>query len=85
MVRKQHINEFLKTGLANSGRAAGDGISSDNYGDESWPDNTFGTKPVYTKRRMSLSQEWPKTSPVITFYLEREQIAELCGKKEVST
>ena len=85
MVRKRHINEFLKTGLANSGRSAGTGMLSDNYGDESWPDNIFGTKPVYTKRRMFLSQEWPKASPVITYYLTREQIAVLYGKEEVST
>lgn len=33
--RKAHINERLRTNLANSGRAAGMGISYDNYGEES--------------------------------------------------
>lgn len=32
---RQHINERLHTGLANSGRAAGMGISYDRYDDES--------------------------------------------------
>lgn len=31
---KRHINEFLRTEFANSGRAAGAGISEDHYGDE---------------------------------------------------
>ena len=84
MVRKRHINEFLKTGFANSGRAAGAGVSSDNYSEESWPDNIFGTKPVHTKQRMSLSQKRPEESPVITYYLTREQIAVLYGKEEVT-
>ena len=32
---RNHINECLHTGLANSGRAAGMGISYDRYDDES--------------------------------------------------
>jgi len=32
---KSHINQYLKTGLANSGRAAGMGILYDRYDDES--------------------------------------------------
>jgi hypothetical protein len=32
---KRHINEFLKTEFANSGRAAGTGISYDKYDEES--------------------------------------------------
>ena len=32
---KRHINEFIKTGFANSGRVAGDGVLYDNYADES--------------------------------------------------
>ncbi len=32
---KRHINEFLKTGLANSGRAAGAGVLYDRYDEES--------------------------------------------------
>lgn len=35
MSRKRHINEFLKTDFANSGRAAGIGISEDRYDEES--------------------------------------------------
>lgn len=35
MERRTHINERLRTEFANSGRAAGIGISYDNYGDES--------------------------------------------------
>ena len=33
--RKRHINEFTKTGFANSGRAAGMGILHDRYDEES--------------------------------------------------
>lgn len=33
--RKRHINEFLHTSLANSGRAAGMGILYDRYDEES--------------------------------------------------
>lgn len=35
MSRKRHINEYLKTTFANSGRVAGAGISYDRYDDES--------------------------------------------------
>jgi ribosomal protein L34 len=34
-MRKRHINEFYKTTLANSGRAAGAGIAEDNYSEDS--------------------------------------------------
>lgn len=37
-MHKRHINEFIKTGYANSGRVAGMGINEDNYGDESMSD-----------------------------------------------
>lgn len=40
--RRGHINERLHTGLANSGRAAGMGITYDRYDDESgnpWSNN----------------------------------------------
>ena len=33
--RKSHINEHIHTGFANSGRAAGAGITYDRYDDES--------------------------------------------------
>lgn len=33
-MKRRHVNEFQKTGLANSGRVAGTGISEDRYGDE---------------------------------------------------
>lgn len=32
---KNHVNEFLKTGFANSGRVAGIGTPYDRYGEES--------------------------------------------------
>jgi len=35
-MRKRHINEFLKTQLANSGRAAGFGITYDDYSENSY-------------------------------------------------
>lgn len=37
-MHKRHINEFRKTELANTGRAAGMGIVEDNYSDESLSD-----------------------------------------------
>lgn len=35
ILHKRHINEFLHTGFASSGRAAGIGITYDRYDDES--------------------------------------------------
>lgn len=35
---KKHVNEFLKSSFANSGRVAGAGISYDLYDDESTPE-----------------------------------------------
>ena len=34
-MHKRHINEFMHTGFANTGRAAGAGITYDRYDDES--------------------------------------------------
>ena len=50
MSTKSHINERLHTGLAQSGRAAGIGISYDRYDDESGnpdydPHDTCGRLP----------------------------------------
>lgn len=46
MSRKRHINEFIHTTLANSGRAAGAGISYDRY-DE---DSGYRPRPIPTGR-----------------------------------
>ncbi len=35
-MKRRHINEFMKTRLANSGRAAGMGILYDDYSEESY-------------------------------------------------
>jgi hypothetical protein len=35
-MKRRHINEFMKTQLANSGRAAGMGILYDDYSEESY-------------------------------------------------
>lgn len=35
-MKKRHINEFMKTRLANRGRAAGMGILYDDYSEESY-------------------------------------------------
>ena len=35
-MRRRHINEFMKTRFANSGRAAGIGILYDDYSEESY-------------------------------------------------
>ena len=51
-----HINERLHTTLANSGRAAGTGISYDKYDDES------GYRPgPYDRGRVSLPHDGKKT------------------------
>ena len=69
MSRKRHINEFLKTDFANSGRAAGIGISEDHYDEESgYRPQPRGCGPVRlpsdnltTKEREALN------GPVITY------------------
>lgn len=66
-MRKRHINEFLKSAFANSGRAAGMGIVEDQYTEESFPDPQgrlirTGT-PVGIK---TVESESRKSGPVIT-------------------
>ena len=70
--RKRHINEFLHTSLANSGRAAGMGILYDRYDEESG-------LPVYGKGNVRvvtpsdfLSEEEKEglNGPVITKRIE---------------
>jgi len=66
VTHRRHVNEFLKSGLANSGRAAGSGIVEDSYDDESDPGNVYrqGT-PAWIKER-----EKQEEYPVKTYYVE---------------
>lgn len=50
-MRKRHISEFLKTTLANSGRAAGAGILEDDYGDESMANHSYEKQPKFEHKQ----------------------------------
>ena len=64
---RRHIGEFLKTGLANTGRAAGSGIAEDKYSEESGPGNVYRRRtPVLIAERELPREE----SPVVRYFIE---------------
>ena len=69
--RYEHPGEFLKTGLANGGRIAGDGIVSDNYDDESFPEPRHNV--VSFKKRTGIpvgSGTNEDEAPVTTYFID---------------
>jgi hypothetical protein len=73
--RHGHPGEFLKTGLAHSGRIAGDGIISDNYDDESFPDpgHTSVSAKIHNGTPVGNGTE-EEESPVITYFIDVENL-----------
>lgn len=68
---RRHINEFTKTSLANSGRAAGMGMLYDRYGDESILDDHIRTGySVGITEREEKAKEEHENAPVKTYYIE---------------
>ena len=81
MTKRRHVNEFLKSGFANSGRVAGMGISHDNYSADSNAEvgpgclnNPFAqnVKPDRSRGipKSSVEEESKRPSLVITYKLE---------------
>jgi hypothetical protein len=77
-MKRRHINEFMKTRLANSGRAAGTGILEDRYDEESYP--SVNTDPRYCpnpKLGIPLTEEEKKFrdegGPVITYQIKEDK------------
>lgn len=65
---RRHINEFMHTSFANSGRAAGHGMVEDRYDEESGPHG-------YVKRMTSVPikarEKRPEEEPVKVYFIER--------------
>ena len=77
-MKRRHINEFMKTRLANSGRAAGMGILYDDYSEEAYP--SVNTDPRYCpapKLGIPLTEEEKKFrdegGPVITYQIKEDK------------
>lgn len=70
-MRKRHINEFLKTRLANYGRAAGIGIAYDDYSENSYGGyRNVSAGPVKTPYDYMTAEERAKLNgPVKTYRL----------------
>ena len=70
-MRKHTINDFLRTGFTNNGRAAGIGISEDDYSDTSYADHSSGAVRPYRQRKCKLQQpkEAREEYPVKTYFL----------------
>ena len=69
---KRHINEFLKSGFTNKGRAAGTGIEEEDYSESSFPGD-----PPWDDRRSRWQQspmKIPEPSEVKTYKLSKEEL-----------
>ena len=70
---RKHCNEYMKSGLANSGRIAGSGISYDRYDDESGCESrNVHTRPIKIAEREEKAKKEREGSPVKTYYIECE-------------
>ena len=67
--RKRHVNEHIRTSLANSGRAAGMGILYDDYSEKSYPSGMMKTDhfpehkvgiPLTEEERRFREEGWKK-------------------------
>ena len=74
MSRKRHINEFLHTTLANSGRAAGAGISYDRYDEESGyhPHPTATGRVRFPSDSLTEEEREKMNGEVKVYYLPKE-------------
>ena len=74
-MKRRHINEFMKTRLANSGRAAGMGILYDDYSEESYGGyRNSGNIIVHTISDFMTPEERAKlNSPVKTYRIKEDK------------
>lgn len=71
MKPKRHINEFMHTGFANSGRAAGHGMVEDRYDEESSPEGYVKRKTsVPIKAREEQAKERHENEPVKIYFID---------------
>lgn len=77
--RKRHVNEHIRTSLANSGRVAGMGILYDDYSEESGkPRYDRSAYPVYTTDWLEEKEKERLPGPVITKRLEDCNDSKIC-------
>ncbi len=67
--RKRHVNSFLRSGLANSGRVAGTGVAYDDYSEQSFPDFTKGSGVRVRFPKRDEEEMASLNGPVITYKL----------------
>ncbi len=74
MPRKRHINEMLHTAFANSGRAAGMGITYDRYDEESGyrPQPKYCGTVRFPSDELTLEEKNALNGPVITYKMKGE-------------
>lgn len=79
-MRKRHINEFLKTRLANYGRAAGIGITYDDYSENSYGGyRNISAGPVKTPYDFMTAEERARLNgPIKTYRLNARKENEQC-------
>jgi len=68
--RKRHVNSFLRSGLANSGRVAGIGVTCDDYSEQSFPDNPKGDGVRVRFPKRSEEEMAALNGPVIIYQLD---------------
>ena len=68
---KRHINEFMHTSFANSGRAAGHGMVEDRYDEESGPEGYVKRMTsVPIKAREERAKEKHENEPVKVYFID---------------
>ncbi len=76
--KRRHINEFMKSRLANSGRAAGMGMLYDDYSESAYPSGTMKTNYFPEKKvGIPLTEEEKKFrdegGPVKTYHIKEDK------------
>ena len=72
-MHKRHIGEFAKSGLANSGRAAGMGMLHDDYSDESGLERHVERgNPVGIASREKLAKREREEAPVKRYVISKD-------------
>ena len=74
-MKRRHINEFMKTRLANSGRAAGMGILYDDYSEESYGGyhNITAGRVRTISDSMTPEERAELNGPVITYQIKEDK------------
>lgn len=82
MARERHISEYLKTGLANSGRVAGTGIMCDRYDEESGLPYYGGSVRMVTPSDFLTDDERKELSGEVKVYKLSGQECDDCQELE---